>query len=389
MQNNIIFLKKSTTLSNFNGFYIPLYKGDEIIGQISVDNPEDGLVPSPESLRPIESFAYLASLGIEKTTQSGELKEWKKKLKALHGAVKRVQNQDTEEEILQTAVEMAETVLDFELCTLAMLEGDYLVPKENSANLDPEEMVEFKVGEGIAGKTFQKGETIWGADLEDYHEAKPTNEDFSSFISVPIGDMGNLQVISEEVGGFDEQDVELTEILVSHLTEALRRNRLEKELKKQATRDPLTDLYNRRYFNESLKKEIEKANRYDKHLAFLMMDVTRFKEINDRYSHQTGDQVLKEVAGLLKENVRGADTVVRYGGDEFLVMMPETDREVEAVVERLQEALDQWNRQNSEVDFQLSLAIGVSHWSPGQERDVEEALKEADTRMYEDKAVRS
>ncbi|MCF7890406.1 diguanylate cyclase [Candidatus Bipolaricaulota bacterium] len=314
-----------------------------------------------------------------------ELEEQREKLRHLHDAVDELQRQEGEEDILQTAVKVAENILDFELCAIAILEGNSLVPRANSADLKTEEMVEFKVGEGIAGKTMLRGETIWGDDLRDHLEARPTDEDFRAFISVPIGEIGNIQVISKEAGKFTKRDVELVEILAGHLREELNRARLEEDLRQQAIRDPLTKLYNRRYFNETLEKEVQKAKRYDHTLAFLMLDVNRFKEINDRYSHQVGDEVLQEVAGLLKENVRNADTVVRYGGDEFLIMMPETENEVYEVVERLQQALDQWNDQNTLLDFPLTLAMGVSHWNPDQDRDVEEALKEADKEMYKDK----
>ncbi|MFB6214820.1 MAG: GGDEF domain-containing protein, partial [Candidatus Bipolaricaulia bacterium] len=117
----------------------------------------------------------------------------------------------------------------------------------------------------------------------------------------------------------------------------------------------------------------------------LMIDVNRFKEINDRYSHQIGDQVLKEVAKLIEENVRDADTVVRYGGDEFLVMFPETNGEVENTVGRLRRKTEDWNKRTELLDFPLRLAMGISHWNPDRDRDVEEALKEADRKMYEDK----
>jgi len=115
------------------------------------------------------------------------------------------------------------------------------------------------------------------------------------------------------------------------------------------------------------------------------MDVNRFKEINDRYSHQTGDKTLKEIADLVKENVRSADTVVRYGGDEYFFMMPETDGKVDATVERLRCELEKWNQQSNLLDFPLTLAMGVSHWNPYQDSGVEKALKEADMKMYEDK----
>ncbi|MCF7890759.1 diguanylate cyclase [Candidatus Bipolaricaulota bacterium] len=314
------------------------------------------------------------------------LKKEREKLKQLHDAVDTLQQQETEEEVLQTAVEVAENILKFDICVIALLEGDHVVPKAHSGKLGSKvTSTKFKVGEGLAGKTVQKGETIWAEDVINHPDAKPTREDFKSCISVPVGELGILQVISKELGEFDKRDVELAEIVAGHLREELNRVRLEEDLRQQAIRDPLTGLYNRRYFNETLKKEVQKAKRYDNPLAFLMIDVDRFKEINDRYSHQTGDEVLREVADLLEENVRSADTVVRYGGDEFLVMMPETNGGVTNTVDRLKDELDRWNERADLVNFPLTLAMGVSHWKPDQERDVEQALKEADKKMYEDK----
>ncbi|MBS3765528.1 PAS domain S-box protein [Candidatus Bipolaricaulota bacterium] len=313
------------------------------------------------------------------------LEEEKGKLRSLHETVDRLQRQETEKDLTQTAVEAAEEMLDFELCTIALVEGDKLVPRANSTNLDPGDTRTFEIGEGIAGKTVQEGETIWVDDLRNHPKAKPTSENFRALISVPIGKVGSLQVISEEVASFDQSDVELVEILVGHLDQEIQRVRLQKELRQQAIRDPLTDLYNRRYFNETLKKEVEKAERHSRPVAFLMIDINRFKEINDRYSHQTGDEVLKEVAKLLEDNVRSADTVVRYGGDEFLIMMPETDGEAGYVVSRIKDELKKWNQEHDMLDFPLTVAVGLAHWSPDQDSDVEDALEEADKKMYEDK----
>ncbi|MCF7889766.1 PAS domain S-box protein [Candidatus Bipolaricaulota bacterium] len=319
-----------------------------------------------------------------KRTQEA-LNEERNKLRSLHDAVDDIQRQDTEEGVARTAVKVAERMLDFEICDISVVEGEYIVTIASSAGIGQDQDTKFKITEGLAGKTFRTGETIWGDDISDNPDAKPIDGDFKAFISVPIGEIGVFQVISREEGSFDEGDVELAEILAGHLREELRRVRLEKQLRQQAIRDPLTDLYNRRYFNESLQKEAEKCKRYNTSLAFLMIDVNRFKEINDRYTHQIGDRVLKEVAELLQENVRSADTVVRYGGDEFLVMMPETYGEIENTEDRLKEELSRWNDRSDILDFPLTLAMGVAHWKPDRDKDVEEALKEADRRMYRDK----
>jgi diguanylate cyclase (GGDEF)-like protein len=243
----------------------------------------------------------------------------------------------------------------------------------------------MSVNEGLSGKTYRTKKTYHYGDIRQVEEAEPVRPEYRSVISVPIGNLGVFQVISGEVGAFTDQDVRLAELLVGHVYEALRRLRLEEELKEQAIHDPLTGLYNRRHFNVTLEKEVERCERYGHDIAFIMIDINRFKEINDRYSHQIGDQVLKEVADLLTASVRDADTVVRYGGDEFLVVMPETGGDSSVTSSRLKSKLLEWNEQSNLLDFPLTLAMGVSYWKPDQERDVEDALNEADRKMYEDK----
>ena len=96
------------------------------------------------------------------------------------------------------------------------------------------------------------------------------------------------------------------------------------QLSEQAVRDPLTGLYNRRFFDESLAQNIEAARRYRRELSLVLFDLDGFKQVNDTCGHQAGDEVLKTFARLLQETSRKADIVCRIGGDEFAVILPET-----------------------------------------------------------------
>jgi len=112
-------------------------------------------------------------------------------------------------------------------------------------------------------------------------------------------------------------------------------------LNQQATRDHLTGLYNRRYFDETLNDHIAAANRYERDLSLVLFDLDGFKQINDTRGHPAGDDVLRQFAGILKSTARKADIICRYGGDEFAVILPETGRaEAHTFVARVIQSLE-------------------------------------------------
>jgi diguanylate cyclase (GGDEF)-like protein len=116
----------------------------------------------------------------------------------------------------------------------------------------------------------------------------------------------------------------------------------------------------------------------------MLIDVDRFKQVNTRFGHLTGDFVLAEVATLLRSSVRGSDAVVRYGGDEFLIILADTGAlGARRVVERMRKYLLDWNASGHLEDFQLTLSIGMSEWSDG--RTLDEVLDLADRAMYAEK----
>lgn len=160
---------------------------------------------------------------------------------------------------------------------------------------------------------------------------------------------------------------------------------LRREIEFLAKYDCLTGACNRHYFEQLMEDEEARARRYKHPVSFLMVDVTWFKQINDTHGHKVGDEVLREVSALLKAQVRKADVVVRYGGDEFLVMFPETPGEAEAARDRILAEVDRRNRENPIFDFPVILAIGSAHWDPSSGESIENALDTADERMYEHK----
>ncbi len=148
--------------------------------------------------------------------------------------------------------------------------------------------------------------------------------------------------------------------------------------------DAVTNVFTRSFLHDLLQGEIARAERTNRPLALIMSDLNNFKQVNDRYGHLMGDYVLSQVASILKTCVRGSDYVVRYGGDEFLILLPETDKKgAEIVRQRIGEKMTEWDRNHRMGEVPISLSLGLYLHVPGQ--TPEQDVAEADSRMYVEK----
>lgn len=155
-------------------------------------------------------------------------------------------------------------------------------------------------------------------------------------------------------------------------------------IEQQSFRDPLTEIYNRRSLDTVVDRYISHARRRKVPLTFLMVDMDKFKEINSRFGHLTGDLVLAEAANVLRCSIRGSDAVIRYGGDEFLILLADTTLEGAAhVISRITSHLAEWNAAKHVGNLTLAMSVGAAEWQDGQTLD--EVLDVADRRMYENK----
>ncbi|HSA92583.1 MAG TPA: GGDEF domain-containing protein [Terriglobales bacterium] len=152
--------------------------------------------------------------------------------------------------------------------------------------------------------------------------------------------------------------------------------------------DSLTETFSRHYLTHVLPRELNRLERSDDPLTLLMMDVDDFKRVNTRFGHMEGDKLLAEIARVLRRTLRNSDTVVRYGGDEFLALLWDTGlRESERVVERVQAAVGAWNKTHGEDGYSMSLSCGLAEYVRGQPLEV--SVDAADQEMYRKKAVRA
>ncbi len=195
---------------------------------------------------------------------------------------------------------------------------------------------------------------------------------------------------------FNEQELE------ARIYAALRRRMAREELQKRnseleemlyrveymAMTDALTGLYNRRRFNDVLKREFATTWRYQNQLTCIMVDIDQFKHINDRYGHPAGDLVLKTVADLITECIREVDIAARYGGEEFTLLMPHTSKQ-EALIaaERIMDHIRKTVVKTDDDAITFSVSMGLADIHDVDTNDMEDLIRAADLALYEAKRL--
>jgi diguanylate cyclase (GGDEF)-like protein len=163
------------------------------------------------------------------------------------------------------------------------------------------------------------------------------------------------------------------------------RNERMQELARQASQDPLTGLKNRRRFEEDLRAELARSDRYGVDGALLMLDLDHFKLVNDTLGHPAGDRVLAEIAAVLRGRTRETDVLARIGGDEFAIVLPRCDlTEAESVSEEIAKAIREHMDAEQDVPS-ITASIGIAPFGPGKPLSFETVLAQADAAMYEAK----
>lgn len=161
----------------------------------------------------------------------------------------------------------------------------------------------------------------------------------------------NIQDIIES---FDIPDANKTDVIKKI-------NFMYTQTKYMSVTDPLTKLYNRRHFEDTLEREYNRAKRYKNDLSLAIVDIDFFKKVNDTYGHSCGDYVLKEVAYKLVENFRKTDFVFRFGGEEFTIILTETNSKNALIpLERLRKSIESFKFKFNGIDLKITVSIGVS-----------------------------
>jgi diguanylate cyclase (GGDEF)-like protein len=198
--------------------------------------------------------------------------------------------------------------------------------------------------------------------------------------SAPSDGLNGEHVVISEI------QLQLAKAMADTIALALANLKLHTSLLHQSIRDPLTDLFNRRYLEETLEREVHRAARLQRSVAVIMLDIDHFKRFNDTFGHEAGDTLLRGLGGFLNQEIRGGDFACRYGGEEFVLILPEISLEdVRHSAERMREKIKELNVQYSggvleNITLSLGVALFPAHGTTGKA-----VLHAADEALYEAK----
>ncbi len=198
--------------------------------------------------------------------------------------------------------------------------------------------------------------------------------------------LGCLSLNSDQPNAFDAQDLQFLSVIGYQMAATLKHFQRLSSIKHIAIYDTLTGLYNRRHFEERLGVEAQKSFFSNTPLSLVMVDIDHFKKVNDTFGHTEGDQVLCMISSLLKSSVRKKDTVSRYGGEEFILILPEAGLDESFVIaERIRRLVEKSPFEVGKAQVNLTLSMGISNFPSHRAKSKEELVKMADQALYDAK----
>jgi diguanylate cyclase (GGDEF)-like protein len=333
----------------------------------------------------------------------------------------------TEEGVLHGALKVLMANQDMQRCSIFLVEGDELLnaaglcwSEQNAVRPDksvaPVTAHRFKVGEGLIGLAAKTGRIQHCRDRSSDSRFKQTQKDkdagLGSIISVPIcfqeTVLGVLNISHAEPDIFNEWDERFLFVFCNMLGQLIKSNRslrnMEHEIDQRTlslqvaleraeplnTLDSMTGFYTRHYFISNLSAVIERCTRYRHKLALLLIDVDDFKQLNDTYGYPEGDRILKAIANILKHCTGGTDVIARFGGDEFIIALPETESEIaRQVADSIQDQVRLLSCGQGDQKRGMSVSIGLSCYTKSGAMPIrapEQWIQEADEALYRAKA---
>jgi diguanylate cyclase (GGDEF)-like protein len=362
----------------------PILLSGRVAGVMAAMNTEREYVFEPRDLEVMQTAAGQVSVAVENARLFAEEQRRSRQLAFLNSISKTAISSEDSEQMLAAIVAEIQKNFRFDHIGIGIL--DYAtkdIEIKAEAGITTQALGKrIQLGAGILGRVARSGESaLVQTSGNDPLQGVLANSRSVLCIPIAYGStlLGVLNVESQQEDAFSPQDVLIMNTLADLLATALHNSFVFQKLQQQSITDGLTGIKTRRFFYEALSSEWRRGLRSGRPFSVILIDLDRFKAVNDTHGHLEGDLVLARLGRLLEQKCRQSNVVARYGGDEFIILMPETGIEqAEALAERLR----QWLASDTMLnEHKITGSFGVASY-PVHGRSAEEIVRVADVGMY-------
>lgn len=308
---------------------LPLLFADKLIGILDAQGDKTDFL-TKESMDLLGMFSMQAAIAI----QNAQLHSLEERKAAQLEAINLIARQTTAvldlNELMEKVCTLVLQAFPIDHASILLLEEGRLVFRAHRGKLTARytEGQTLGAGEGLCGRALNTGRPVLENNVTDVPSYVKAFEETLSEVCIPLISFGQgvgvLSLESSQLNAFEQSDLPSMESVADICANAIQNARYFEKVRHMAYVDGLTGLFNRRYFENRIEEEIERAKRYEGAMSIILVDIDHFKRLNDEYGHLLGDDVLRQVSTLFGINLRKADVACRFGGEEFALIVPQT-----------------------------------------------------------------
>ncbi len=364
---------------------IPLMVREIVVGVLDFQSEQANCF-NDETVDLLTLFATQASIAIENARLHSLEQRRAAQLETINTLAKQTAAVLDLKELLPKVCALVLESFPVDQVAVLLRDGDLLVVRAQQGKLTQlfPEGAHLPPGTGLCARALSTGKTVVENDVRKVSGYVAGYAETVSEMCLPLiaadQRLGVLVLESATASAFHAADVQPLASVADICAIALQNAHYFEQARRMAFVDGLTGVYNRRYFEQRILEELERAARYSGGLSVIMLDIDHFKRINDEFGHLLGDEVLRHLSTILTQQLRKVDVVCRYGGEEFSILVPQTTGEhALGVAEKLRKVIADWNFPG--VPRPVTVSIGVADF-PGNGATRDELVKAADAALY-------
>jgi diguanylate cyclase (GGDEF)-like protein len=369
--------------------FVPLMNRGELVAVLAVSERRDRKLYGVEDIDLLESIADQVAASMEKEYFHEQLQEQDKEITLINRLTTIITSSVSIQEIFEGFAQELQKVMDVDWATIALIDGNELYFSALSSTISPPWQKGERITlEGTATeRVCRESKSLYEADLAQYRRfwtgEHYLQQGIRSIVYLPLSikdnSIGSFILASRKPNAYSNRQIRLLEQVALQIATPIENAQLYARAEQRSRIDELTGLFNRRHFEERLKEEIARHSRYGGVFVISMLDLDNFKTYNDIYGHPAGDILLGQVGKIVKSSVRSGDQAFRYGGDEFVVILPQTAvDDAYVVAERVRVRIA---REMEEKEISVTCSIGLASY-PSDGVISGELVTVADTALY-------